>query len=312
MALLARKTVILAKIETTYGTDSVPVGGTNAILVSNLNLSAPMSTEYAQRDLVRAYLGNSESLPNDFFSTVEFEVELAGSGTAGTAPAYAPLLRACGFTETINAGVSAVYALNSTTFPSLSIYFNVDGVLHKLTGARGTVSMSLNVKQIPKYRFTFMGVYNEVEDAALPAPTYSAFRKPLTVSRGNTSSFSLHGFTPCMSALEINLANEMAMRSLVNCTQEVFITDRKPAGSTTIEAPTVAQKDYWDIVASAATGALSVTHGLVAGNIIQISAPNTQLTTPQYSVEEGFQMLQMALIFVPGSAGNDELSITVR
>jgi len=312
MALLARKTAILAKIETTYGTDSIPTGAANAVLVSNLNLSSPMATDYAARDLVRPYFGNSENLPNDFFTTVEFEVEMAGSGVAGTAPAYAPLLRACGFAETINAGVSAVYGLISSSIPSLTIYFNVDGVLHALTGARGTVTTSLTVKQIPKFRFTFMGLYQEVIDSALPSATYSAYRKPLTVSKVNTQSFSLHGFSPCMSSLELSLNNEMVNRALINCVKETMITDRKPTGSVTIEAPTVAEKDYWDIVASAATGALSIVHGIGAGNIVQISAPMTQLTTPQYNVEDGIQMLQMALIPVPSTSGNDEIVITVR
>lgn len=42
-------------------------------------------------------------------SAIQVETPLVGSGAAGTAPDFAPLLKASGFAETINAGVSAVY-----------------------------------------------------------------------------------------------------------------------------------------------------------------------------------------------------------
>ena len=41
---------------------------------------------------------------------VTFEVEMAGSGTAGTAPAFGPLLKACGNSETIVTDTSVTYA----------------------------------------------------------------------------------------------------------------------------------------------------------------------------------------------------------
>jgi hypothetical protein len=99
MALLNRNRLLLAKIEGTYGQDSSPTG-VNAILVRNLN-PTPQDGESVGRDLIRPYLGNSPQLPGSIRGAVGFEVEMAGSGTAGTAPAYGPLLRACGLAEKI-------------------------------------------------------------------------------------------------------------------------------------------------------------------------------------------------------------------
>ena len=62
MPLLARKKIILAKTESTYGTDPTPTGVANAILVRNLNLT-PQDADLVNRDLVRPYLGRSEQLP---------------------------------------------------------------------------------------------------------------------------------------------------------------------------------------------------------------------------------------------------------
>ena len=61
MPQLTRRRTILAKIETTYGTDPTPTGVANAILVRNLNIT-PQNSEIVSRDLIRPYLGNSEQL----------------------------------------------------------------------------------------------------------------------------------------------------------------------------------------------------------------------------------------------------------
>lgn len=311
MALLYRKRIVLAKIETTYGTDPTPTGAANAILVRNLDIT-PLDIEYASRDLVRSFLGNYDSLVGAQNVKASFEVEFAGAGTAGTVPAYGPLLRACGLSETISAGVSVTYAPVSASFESVTIYVNVDGVLHKLTGARGTVSIELNAKAIPVYKFEFTGIYNAVVDGALPTPTYTGFITPLPVNAANTSGFSLHSYSAIMQSLSVNLGNEVTYRNLVT-SESVLITDRKATGSVTIEATTVAQKDYFGVVRGVTLGSLAVTHGTTAGNKIDITATNSvQLTSPTYQESDGIAMIQMGMNFNPTGSGNNEFSIVVK
>jgi hypothetical protein len=55
---------------------------------------------YAERNLVRGFFGNFDALPTIKKVKVSFEVEYAGSGTAGTAPAWDGLLQACGCSST--------------------------------------------------------------------------------------------------------------------------------------------------------------------------------------------------------------------
>lgn len=312
MPLLTRKAIILAKIETTYGQDANPTGAANAILVRNVNLT-PLATEFVDRALVRPYLGNSERLPAAQFVQLEFEVEIAGGGApAGTPPKYGPLLRACGMSETINAGVSVVYAPVSAGFEALSIYHNQDGVLHRLLGARGSVALAFTSKQIPVYRFRFMGLWVQVTDTAAPTPDYAAFVTPSTVNNVNTPTFSIHGVADSVAPMQectLDLANNVVFRSLVG-SELVLITDRQPAGSLMIEATTVAQKDWWTAIKNAVTGALQIVHGTAAGNIVTVAAPNAQLTEPRYVDSDGVTMLQANLALIPGSAGNDELTIT--
>ncbi len=98
MALLTRKQLILVKAESTYGTDSSPAG-TDALLVRSIDVT-PLEAEVVSRDLIRPYLGNSDQLLANTRVMMSFQVELAGSGTAATAPRFGSLLKACGMAET--------------------------------------------------------------------------------------------------------------------------------------------------------------------------------------------------------------------
>lgn len=308
MPLLTRRRTILAKSETSYGVDPTPTGSANAILIRNLNVT-PLNAELASRDLVRPYLGNSEQLIASKHVQLDFEVELAGSGTAGTAPAYNALLKACGLAETD--GVSdVVYAPVSSGFGSATIYFNIDGVLHKVTGARGNMEITINARAIPFMKFTFTGIYNAPSDAALPTVDYSAFQTPLAANTSNTTDFSFFSFAGVLESLSLNLGNEITYRSLIG-SESVIMTDRKVSGTAVFEAPLTATKDFFAAALASTLGALSITHGTAAGNKFQIASSRIDIANPTYTDNNGIHMLSVPFVAVPSSAGNDELTLTV-
>lgn len=307
--LLNRNTAVLAKIESVYGTDPVPTGAANAILVSEAT-PRPMDMKTVDRALLRPFFGSSEQLPSQIYNGVEFTVELAGSGAAGTAPAYGPLLRACGFSETIDPGVSVIYAPVTTGFESVTMYINIDGVLHKSLGARGTVALSLRNNDRPTLRFNMTGLYVPVIDAALPTADFSAWQKPLPVNFTNTPTFTLHGYAGVLEDLQIDLGNQVVYRALVGGSEQVRITERGVTGSIVMEAEKVADKDWWASIRAATTGALALVHGLAAGNIVTIGSPGVQVHTPSYSDSEGIAMLSASLAMPPSATGNDELTLT--
>jgi hypothetical protein len=307
MPLLTRKRLILAKSEVTYGTDSSPVGA-DAVLVRNLDIT-PLEADTVSRDLIRPYLGNSEQLLANTRVGITFEVELAGSGTAGTAPRFGSLLKACGFSETVVATTSVTYAPVSSSFSSATIYFNNDGVLHKATGCRGTFTMTCNLNEIPVISFTMTGIYNAPTDTVAPATTYTNQATPVIFKEGNTSNFSLLSYAGCLMNVSFDVANEVVHRELIGCTRQVLITNRAPAGEVVIEAPTIAQKDYFTIANNNTTGSLTFTHGTTAGNIVAFTAQKVDLTNPSYSDSDGIQMLNLPYVAIPTSAGNDEVSL---
>lgn len=307
MPLYTRKRLILAEIEGTYGTDPSPTGA-EAILVRNLEIT-PLQSETVSRNLVRPYMGQSEQLLAQTRVEVTFEVELAGSGAAGTAPAYGPVLRSCGLSETISAGVSVTYAPESSGFESTTIYFFNDGIRHKVTGCRGTFSMSAEVGQIPFISFTMTGIYNAPTDETAPSPTYSNQASPLIFKNGNTSSFSIFSYSGCLQSLSFDIANSVVYRELVGCTKEVIITDRAPAGTCVIEAPSIATKDFFTVATGSSTGSISFLHGTTAGNRVTFTAAQSDIGSPTYSDMDGIQMLNLPFIATPTSAGNNELSL---
>lgn len=306
MPLLSRKRLILAKKETQYGQSANPAG-TDAVLVRNLDIT-PLDSDVVSRDLIRPYMGNSDQLLSQTRVRVTCEVELAGSGTAGTAPKFDPLLQACGMALTTVASTSNTYAPVSSAFSSCTIVYNIDGVQHLLTGCRGTWSMNCPLGQIPTLSFEMTGIYNSPTDTAQSAVTYVA-ATPLIFKEGNTSSFSLFSYSGCLSNVSFQMANQVIYRELIGCTKEVLITDRRPAGEVQIEAPTIATKDYFTLALGTTTGNLGFTHGTVAGNRAVFSSPQTDITNVTYADMDGVHMLNIPYVATPTTAGNNEVSL---
>ena len=307
MPLLTRKRLLLAKTESTYGTDSSPVG-TDAVLVRDLSIT-PLQSDTVDRELIRPYFGASEQLLANTRVEVTFQVELAGSGTAGTAPTYGRVLQACAFSETVSAGVSVTYAPVSATFGSVTIFYNIDGVLHKVTGCRGTFTLNGAVGEIPTIDFTMTGIYNAPTDTAAPAVTYSNQAAPVIFKNGNTTGFELFSYSGCLQSIELDIGNEVIYRELVGCNKEVLINNRAVTGSVVLEAPTIASKDFFTTALGTALGNLTFQHGQTAGNIVSFASTSIDIGDVNYEDQDGIHMLSIPVTAVPTGSGNNEISI---
>lgn len=318
MARFIRNAAILAKIETTYGTDATPAGATDALLISNMSIEQ-LNAQNVSRDLVRPYFGSSEQLAGTANVAVSFDVELTGSGTAGTAPAWGKLLQACGMTETISAGVSVAYDPNTdgTTTKSLTIYYHLDGVLHKLLGARGTVSGNMGVGNRPVMSFKFTGIDGGVTATSNPSVTLTAWKSPLVISDPNTGDLTL-GCTYSAGALsggqaypslglEWDLGNNVAHIPLLGG-ESVDVTQRAAKGMVSLDL-TAAQHvtQMANVKANTLTG-LGIVHGTTAGYKVLFFAPKTQFANPTYEDKDGRALVKFDCIFTPNS-GNDEVKI---
>jgi len=306
MPQLTRKRLLLAKIEATYGEDPTP-DTTNAILVRNLDIT-PLQSDIVQRELIRPYLGNYEQLLAQTRVQVTFEVELAGSGTAGTAPAYGPVLRACGLSQALDA-TTVTYVPLSSNFASVSLYFFQDGIRHRVTGARGSFTLNGAVGAIPTIAFEMTGIYNAPTTPTAVVPTYGNQATPLIFKNGNTTSFSAFGYAAALQSIDLNMSNEIIYRELVGGTKEVLITDRKPSGTLQIESPALATKDYFTTSTGNTLGSITFQHGTAAGNRATLTMAQADLADASYTDMDGITMLNLPYVATPTTAGNDELSL---
>ena len=310
MALRTSQRLLLAKAETTYGTDSTPTGTANAILVRNLEIT-PIQADAVERELIRGYMGNYEVLLANQRVEVTFDVEMAASGTAGTAPKWGPIMKACGNSETVVANTSVTYAPISSTFPSVVLYYYTDGVRHKVTGARGSFSINAEVGQIPTISFSMVGIYNAPDDSTNPTPTYSNQAKPVLFKNGNTTAQQLFSYAGAVQSFSFDQSNNITYRELVGGSKEVLITDRRPGGSIVLEAVTMATQNYFTSITGTATGNNTFQHGQTAGNRFTFSAPQTDLSSVSYSDSDGIQMLNFDYTAVPSTSGNDDYSLAL-
>src|SRR5438445_3168263 len=146
MPLRRKKTTVFAHIETTYGTPVVLVAA-DAIRTHGAKLT-PFNATAIKRDLDGAAFGNAGVIHSGAHVMLEYDVELTASGTAGTAPKWGVLLKACQMSEVIVATTSATYAPATNGTTSLTQYFQLDGQRHALTGSRCTYSLKYTSQRI--------------------------------------------------------------------------------------------------------------------------------------------------------------------
>ena len=302
-----RKLAMLHKLETVYGTDAAPVAA-NGIVATNITFT-PFQAEEVSRDLFLPYMGNQGVVLAAVHGRIEFDVEIAGAGDAGDVPKYGSLLRSCGMSETVTADTMVEYEIIEDAVESGSLYFNSDGVQHVFLGSQANVALTFTPKQIPKYRFTVVGLLGTISDAALPAVTLAAWIKPLIVSKANTT-MALHGAGNVAESLTVDLGNTLTPRFLIG-DERVMISDRKSTGTAVVEARHLAEVNWFQRSLARTRGALSLVHGTAAGNIVEVTAPAVELGAPTQGQTDGIVNYSIPLSLCP-VAGMDEIKITVR
>ena len=308
MPKLHRKRSILAKAESSYGSDPTPTGSANYVQVIDLNIE-PIVSDEVSRDLIRPYMGNYEVIPANTRVNVTFDVEMAGSGSAGTAPKYGAILKACGLSESVSGGNSVTYAPVATPSDSVTLFVNYDGIRHKVTGARGTFSINCEVNNIPRISFSLTGIFNAPTDTALPTVTVSNQASPLIFKNGSTSNFAIFGFAAALQSWSLDFNNEVIYRELVGGTKEVLITDRRPSGTAVIENPALSAHNFFTDYTGTSTGTNTWLHGTAAGNRVTVSCPQTDLGQPSYEDSDGITMLSLPFMATPTASANNEFSL---
>lgn len=304
--LLFRNRAVFVAPELTYGSEPV-IGPADALLAREVEIT-PLNIDYAVRELVRAQIGNFAQLPAAKSVQLRILVELAGTDDPGTAPPWAPLMRACGIEETLQApgapgsGIigSATYKFANDGLPtedSVSVYFFIDNQLFRALGCRGSARIFFGAGEIPTLEFTVIGLYAPVSTAVQLAtgPGYARSAAPVPCNRDNTRvniDLAAGGLsTVCAENIGLDIGNRTVYRNLIGC-EGVRITDSLPVASVLFELTRVADRDYFSRVASGKQMEFLVSHNLnnvFPNERVQLSF-DAQVLSPTLSEQDGVVM----------------------
>ncbi|WP_436399305.1 phage tail tube protein [Roseobacter sp. S98] len=308
MAIFWRSKILLAEIETTYGTDAGP-DGADGILAKEVTLSG-MEGNDLDRALEQPYFGSQGTVPVELHARISFKVELAPSGTAGTAPPWGKLLRACGVAETVVANTSVTYNPITEEPEAVSVHFFVGNTRFVMLGTRGTVSIEMSANQIPHLMFEFTGLFTLPSEQARPAVDLSAWQRPQQVSRAFTS-LTLDGNAGLvMRSFMMSFGNQVEPRFLVG-PEAILITDKDEQIEMTLEAVPLTTYDPYAAAFNQDEVPVILQHGVGAGRIATLNAPTAQMQRPQ-GVETPQNITEWPLRLKPiPTAGNDQWTLVL-
>lgn len=311
-----RNTAINVAIEGVYG-------GSPGTFGPILLTGAPDFTidpDVVPRDLVRGFFGASEELTGTRRSVLKFTTELAGSSALGVAPAWGPLIQACGFIETVTASTRVEYLPSTQTQASLTLRFNRDGVQYTSRGARGTCVFNLNAYDRPTMDWEFWGFDTAATAVAVGSPTFTAWQRPLVITDVNSGNIKLGssyaggnvtaGTTYNSRGMTLDLGNTISHMKMLG-SESIEITDRQSMGSMQVELDAAGEVTWrTDVNANIlTTGSFNIGP---AGQNVMFFMPNMQRTKSQTVDYQGKLLMGNDLRLLPSSVGNDELRIIVK
>lgn len=308
--LRMRRSLLFAKVESTYNQDSNPDETNDAVVV--LDFDPGVEIDVNERETKDLSIGQGAERGGKARSNLSFSTELRGSGVAGDAPkGDDALFRMAGFAPTNNPGVSHIYDPRSSGFESATIYANIDGVRHAITGCIANLELALVAGETAKCNWTVQAPFALPVDAAIPASqspnaTLPPVCKNMTVS--------LDGYTPKVHSISFNLNNVIAERPDLGSNHAIAgfaLTNRNVDGEIVIEAVTRAEKDFWASLNADSLVAMSIVLGSVAGNIITITCPAVRFRQIQWGDQDALATYTIPFQLPKTGSGNNEIQIAL-
>lgn len=101
MTRVMRKALALVKVQAQKGVMETPTAGDNAVLIEVPENFVQYNHSAVQPNNVRGSLDQDETIATGMHAVLTLSALLKGSGAVGVAPEFGPLLRACGWAETL-------------------------------------------------------------------------------------------------------------------------------------------------------------------------------------------------------------------
>lgn len=244
------------------------------------------------------------------------------------------------FTQTGTADVGDTFLVNlappgyyyepisdPATMKSLTMYVYYDGLLHIMTGARGTFTVEGEAGDFARFNFTFTGDYADPTDTPMPtSPVYESTIPPQVELAAMLAAGGLDGDsgTPsdtafwdlCAQSFSIDIGNNVVPRDCINEQESLagaIITQRAPTAGFNPEVELEATHPFWANLSSAARVSWSLRVGSEQGNTVTFWSPYAQYSTLPYGNRNEIRTYEIAMRLNTdadlGGSGNDELRI---
>lgn len=305
---------LLAKVETTYGTDPTPVAADDGVRVSG-RIWTGVTPDFAfdgRRD--EEHTGTLRMAPpverGGRIATVSFDWSIRGAGTAysmSNLPEASALLRACAHSETVDAtsgSETVTYEPVDEGHESVTLYAYSAGKLYKLLGCRGVVTWPLTAGNVSRLHFEFSGLLpDDPTEVALPSITYSGalpqVAKAMTVSIGS--------FTPVVESGEFSSGGAVQRLDDASATDAVeafAISAQDPSYTLQVPTETVSTFDPHDVSQGATAQTIDQDLGDTQYNRLKLDSSEAYLDAPQHVETNGFaswtlpfQLTDYSLVF---------------
>lgn len=273
-----KKQTVLAKVETTVGTDASPTTADDAIEV--FNFTATPEADEQTRTPNKPFFSNDRKSYGNKRWTLSFDIDFAGSGAVDGKPAIDPILLACKHVGTQNAGVNYSYKPDSSATTTATIYFFLDGILHKGLGCSGSVDINAKIGETTKGSVSMMAEYvTPVDQTPTGTPDFSSFRIPVLNSEAN-SELSLHGTLIHGTSFSLNQGNTNDFKESTEV-KFVAYTDRKTTSTIEFWMQDLAEVNPYALWESETGGVVYWQVGTAAGERVRFTMPNAQVGTPK-------------------------------
>lgn len=267
MPSLQNESFLMAKIESTIGTDAVPAAATDAVKVYELEyLPISENTNTQRRPLTGAFGVQEIDVAGAFQAKISCKMYMGGSGTLATAPAWFKMAIPCGWQQDWTAATSQILKPATTYAPgaysttadftgmsSVSLYAYQDDTaggnvvkIWKAAGCMGSMGILFEMGKPPVISFEYIGKHVapvDDENPATWAPTFPTNdTTPLAcLNVGCTLTPSIGtAHTPVFRKLEIK-TNQPILRPDMNDSSgyiSALLTTRELTYTLEVEVPT--------------------------------------------------------------------------
>lgn len=252
---------LLAKIESTYGTDAAPTTGSDEIQVEE-NFWTNISVDHLednQRTENANVFGRAGGAPvASVGQFAEFEVLVANKGrsaafSSSNLPEQDVLWRICALEQTVDTTASAetvTYAPRTSGFESATIYAYTGNKEFQLVGCFATARIMMTPGQISFTRYTIRGLVSAINETGIPAGLSfpAASVQPVTVKG---AGLTLNAFDPDdFGDFEVDLQVTLAERPGGNATDGhagYWPTNVDPQITTTYEVGALGTHDPYQL-----------------------------------------------------------------